>query len=201
MTQAAESQQHTVNLGEYIRERSGISVEDLARLRQTETYVDFRGSTWQINKGAPTPSFAGHTVLYIALESEDVRIYGAPVPRENMSATEKKAMEAKRGVFVVWTLRQNAGTLGIDTLLDPEAFASYVAKEIRDAFDAYSEDVLGGNEADDMLEFLKSLPPNTTLLEAIAKIEAGDHEEEEEDEKVSKDGKAPNGAASPGATA
>lgn len=180
MTQPAPEPQKMLDIGNQIRERSGISVEDLMSFPQTDHYIDLRGSRWALGKGPPVANFAGHTVLYIAEDDGDVRVYGAPTVRPNMSAVEQKALKEHEGVFIIWTMRRDVGTFSAQLLLDPGNFCALVAKEMRDAFDAFAEDVLGGSEADDMLEYLKGLPAGTSLADAIKGIEAGDHEEEEE---------------------
>ena len=190
MTQPAPA----MNIGQQILAMSGVDVEALAKLPQTETFVDLRSSTWAVHKGAASQVFAGHTVIYISADDgdADVRIYGAPVARPNMSAAETKAMQAKAGIFVIWTLRRDTPSMVIKTIADPESFAKAVAKEIRDDFDAFTEN---DDEVDVVLEYLRGLPAGATIADAIKGIEAGEHQDEEEEEEAPTNGASPQPSA------
>ena len=190
MTQPAPTPQ-TVDIGQQILAMSGVDVAALAKLPQAETFVDLRGSTWALHKAAASHVFAGHTVIYISADDgdADVRIYGAPVPRPNMGAVETKAMRDKAGIFVVWTMRRDTPSMIIKTIADPESFAKAVAKEIRDDFDAFTEN---DDEVDVVLEYLRGLPVGATVADAIKGIENGEHQGEDEEEEPEE---AANGAS------
>lgn len=178
----ADGQPQLVDIGAEILKRSGVTAEDLGSLPQTETYVDLRGSTWMTNRGVPIASFAGHTVIFIAApdDDNDVRIYGAPVPRPNMSASEQKALREKAGVFVIWTLNRVAPSMLLKSVQDPNSFAEAVAKEIRNDYDTFTEN---DDEIDDAIEYLEELQKKGgSLQQGIEGLKAGAHQEEDEEE-------------------
>ena len=184
MTQpASEEDLKPINIGARIQELSGVTIEELARINTTQVFVDTRESTWRNGKGAPVPSYAGHTIVWIApdFESEDVRIYGAPIARLDLTPQEKKAMENHAGEFITWTVRRDNRSLLIETTLDPESFCAMVAKEIKEGFDAFSEEVFGSDALEDVMDYLKKCAASGLSAQAVVEgIEKGEHQEEDE---------------------
>ena len=96
-----------------------------------------------------------------------------------MSASEQKALREKAGVFVIWTLNRVAPSMLLKSVADPSSFAEAVAKEIRNDYDSFTEN---DDEIDDAIEYLKGLAAKGgNLAQGIAGLEAGAHQEEEEE--------------------
>jgi hypothetical protein len=154
-----------------IREGAGITDEDLSMMERTMRVI-IDNKAWEV--GQPVPVRVTQIIAYIADDDGEVRIYSVPA----QNATEV-AMRWRRSM-----LRSS------QSIVSMELFHVLVGREMTDAVEAATE----VPELEEVLDYMRALPPTTPASQILADIEAGKHQEDDDD-----DNNNPNGA--PGAPA
>jgi hypothetical protein len=159
-----------------------VSARAFGPLVPGSTVKDF---TWQFNEGVPAQK--SQTIIYIARDDDERRIYSAPVPRASMTPADLKLLEADYKAGKAYCICWHISPLGVDMeAMDLDAFLFLVGKDVRRTVDEF----VGASEFDNALAYLKGLPAGTPLPVAIKGLEDEEHMEDVEEE-------TPNGVGAP----
>lgn len=172
--------------------KAGVTEEDFGATPGQLGFFDTKGAGWEFLEGVPGKG--SQTILYIAREEGERRIYSAPFARPRMSPQDNAMLQNDFKTGKAYCICWHLTALGVDMVsMDVDAMISLVAKEIRAAVD----DFFGDSEFEDILAYLKGLPTTTSLAAAIKGLEDEEHLEEVGEPVAA----PPNGAASKQTTA
>lgn len=153
---------------DHIRQQAGVTEEDLSLLERVDR-VEHEGRSWEFGK--PVPLKTSQMVVYIVDDGDEIRVYSVAGPGQTEMCSR-------------WRFRPDRAGLR-RSMMTQDLFEVLVGREMTDALEGVTE----VPELEEVLEYMRALPAGTSVSQALADIEAGKHQVDDD----AKDGD--NGAA------